>query len=218
MSDRCATDEPIQRSSEHPRSRISAIANKLKSSPPKLKVFRTAIGFHDAYVATPTKKAALEAWGSKKDLFARGAAELVIDTALSEAPLASPGIVIKRLRGTVAEQLAALPFDVVVRTKIPTTGPTSSGAKRDKPTPQRKAKPAPKPKPSRAALDAAERARVELADRQQEELFALAEREANLARERRALVASHVSAAAVLERAEAVERRAYETAIRKWRG
>jgi hypothetical protein len=28
----------------------------------KLKVFRTPIGFHDAYVAAPSQKAALEAW------------------------------------------------------------------------------------------------------------------------------------------------------------
>jgi hypothetical protein len=28
----------------------------------KLKVFRTPIGFHDAYVAAPSKKAALAAW------------------------------------------------------------------------------------------------------------------------------------------------------------
>ena len=183
-------------------------------------MFRTAIGFHDAYVATPTKKAALAAWGSKKDLFARGAAEQVTDTALSKAPLASPGIVIKRLRGTVAEQLAALPPDPVARSKRPTKEPPPSGTAEGKAAPQRRGKPAPKPKPkpSRAALDAAERARVELADRQQEELTALAEREANLARERRALVTSHSSAIYDLERAEAAERRVFETAIKKWRG
>ena len=31
---------------------------------PKLKVYRTPIGFHDAYVAAPSQKAALDAWGS----------------------------------------------------------------------------------------------------------------------------------------------------------
>ena len=40
-----------------------------------LKVFRTAAGFHDAYVAAPSRKAALEAWGADVDLFARGIAE-----------------------------------------------------------------------------------------------------------------------------------------------
>lgn len=43
----------------------------------KLKVFRTSIGFHDAYVSAPSRKAALEAWGAGKDLFAIGSAELV---------------------------------------------------------------------------------------------------------------------------------------------
>ena len=43
----------------------------------RLKVFRTAIGFHDAYVAAPSRKAALEAWGTDKDLFARGVARLL---------------------------------------------------------------------------------------------------------------------------------------------
>jgi hypothetical protein len=41
----------------------------------KLKVYRTAAGFHDAYVAAPSQKAALAAWGSDHDLFARGGAE-----------------------------------------------------------------------------------------------------------------------------------------------
>ena len=35
----------------------------------KLKVFRTAIGFHDAYVASPSRAAALRAWGADTDLF-----------------------------------------------------------------------------------------------------------------------------------------------------
>jgi hypothetical protein len=38
----------------------------------KLKVFCTAIGFHDAYVAAPSMKAALEAWGADVSLFAAG--------------------------------------------------------------------------------------------------------------------------------------------------
>jgi hypothetical protein len=75
---------------------------------PKLKVYRMAVGFHDAYVAAPSQKAAIEAWGSDKDVFARGHAELVDDPALVEEPLARPGEVVKRLRGTAAEQMAAL--------------------------------------------------------------------------------------------------------------
>ncbi|MCP6280780.1 hypothetical protein NL459_29585, partial [Klebsiella pneumoniae] len=68
----------------------------------KLKVFRTAIGFHDAYVAVPTKKAALAAWGATKNLFQRGDAEEVTNPKLTAVPLARPGEVIKVIRGTAA--------------------------------------------------------------------------------------------------------------------
>ena len=60
-----------------------------------LKVYRTPIGFHDAYVAAPSRKAALEAWGSDHDLFATGAAELVTDPELTREPLEKPGSVIR---------------------------------------------------------------------------------------------------------------------------
>src|SRR6187551_3798323 len=75
----------------------------------KLKVFRTPIGFHDAYVAAPSQKAALEAWGSDADLFARGIAERVEDPELTREPLEKPGEVIRRSRGTAEEQIASLP-------------------------------------------------------------------------------------------------------------
>lgn len=74
----------------------------------KLKVFRTPIGFHDAYVAAPSQKAALEAWGSDSDLFARVSAEQVTDPALTKAPLEAPGEVVTVPRGTKKEHLAAL--------------------------------------------------------------------------------------------------------------
>ena len=66
--------------------------------PRKLKVFRTPTGFHDAYVAAPSRKAALEAWGADADLFARGVAEQVTDPKLTAAPLERPGEVIKLSR------------------------------------------------------------------------------------------------------------------------
>lgn len=88
------------------------MARKAKSAPrkrqAKLKVFRTPIGFHDAYVAAPSQKAALEAWGTDTNLFARGSAEQVTDEKLMKAPLERPGEVIKVERGTRKEQLAAL--------------------------------------------------------------------------------------------------------------
>ena len=74
----------------------------------KLKVFRTPIGFHDAYVAAPSQKAALKAWGAGTNLFAAGAAELVTDPKLTKKPLAHPGEVIRRVRGSADEHVRAL--------------------------------------------------------------------------------------------------------------
>jgi hypothetical protein len=109
-----------------------------------LKVFRLPIGFHDAYVAAPSQKAAAEAWGSDTSVFSRGEAELVTDPVLTAEPLANPGKVIKRLRGSAAEQIAALGPDEPAeaeRSKRPSA-----------------AKPKNKPKPSRAPLEEAEQA------------------------------------------------------------
>jgi hypothetical protein len=86
----------------------SAVSNRMARAQ-KLKVYRTVAGFNDAYVAATSQKAALEAWGSVRDLFARGIAELVTDPALTAAPLASPGVVVKHSRGTTAEQIKAMP-------------------------------------------------------------------------------------------------------------
>lgn len=160
----------------------------------KLKVYRTPIGFHDAYVAAPTQKAALAAWGSDANLFARGVAEQVTDPALMKEPLAQPGKVIRKLRGTAEEQLAALPKSA--------RGPG-------------KMKPArPKKPPSRAALEAAETALAEAEQRQRAEISALQAREAALARERRALEKRHDAESAKLAKARDRERGNYERALR----
>src|SRR6187455_2928850 len=107
----------------------------------KLKVFRTPIGFHDAYVAAPSRKAALAAWGSDADLFARGVAEEVTDSKLAKEPLAHPGEVIRLSRGDLPAHLKALP--------------KRKRAKAEPPEP--KAKPRkPKPPPKRDKVDAAE--------------------------------------------------------------
>jgi hypothetical protein len=75
----------------------------------KLKVFRTAIGLHDAYYASTTRKAALESWASGAYLFSRGLAEEVTDGRLRREPLAHPGEVIRVSRGGLSEHLKALP-------------------------------------------------------------------------------------------------------------
>ncbi|MCC2978079.1 hypothetical protein LK533_15555 [Sphingomonas sp. PL-96] len=170
---------------------------------PKLKVFRTPIGFHDAYVAAPSQKAALEAWGSDHDLFARGIAERVEDPELTREPLEQPGTVIRRLRGTTAEQIAALPKDKPRRAEAPA-----------------KARPArtPKPKPDRGALREAEDALADAEARHADEQAELARREEDLARERRALEKRQASEQARLARRRDAERDRYDQAIRDWRG
>src|SRR6185437_7602663 len=79
-----------------------------RTMPRKLKVFRTPTGFHDAYVAAPSRKAALEAWGAATDLFARGSAEEVTDARLMAEPLKHPGQVIRVSRGDLKAQIKAL--------------------------------------------------------------------------------------------------------------
>jgi len=169
---------------------------------PKLKVFRTPIGFHDAYVAAPSQKAALEAWGSDKDLFARGIAEVVTDPALTKEPLAAPGKVIKRLRGTAAEQVAALP-----------TGKKRGSAKSDR----KPVKPL-VPRPSRHALDAAEQTLADAAKRQQAEIKQIEAEIAALDKKRRAIVKRHEGETAKLEKQRETRDAAYRRAMEKWRG
>ena len=122
----------------------------------KLKVFRTAAGFNDAYVAAPSQKAALAAWGADVDLFARGIAEPVTDPKLTAEPLENPGKVVMRSRGGLSEQLKAV-------------GPRKRSAAAAKPAKAAPAKAVPaKPRgkpPSRARLDKAEAALAQARDR-----------------------------------------------------
>ena len=62
----------------------------------KLKVFTWSDGFHAFTVATTSRPKALEAWGSKQDLFATGLASQLSGGPDYEAALASPGEVIER--------------------------------------------------------------------------------------------------------------------------
>jgi hypothetical protein len=187
----------------------------------KLKVYRTPIGFHDAYVAAPSQKAALAAWGSDANLFARAIAELVEDPELTREPLEKPGTVIRRLRGTAAEQLAALPADPPGRTA---PAPRNEGddedavPRRRKASPAAKAAPKPVPRPDRAALDKAHEAMEEIEVRHRRERDALAAREAELANERRATEKAHDAEVASAQKEIDLAEAAYERAMRKWRG
>lgn len=170
--------------------------------PRKLKVFRTPAGFHDAYVAVPSRKAALAAWGATADLFARGAAEEVTDPALMEAPLAAPGEVVKRSRGSAEEQLAAAP------------APRRAG----KPQVSKKTAGKPAPRPSRAALDDAEAALEAAASTEEAERRELAKRRAALEREEKAAEQRWRKERRALEAARDTARERYDAELAKWRG
>lgn len=188
----------------------------------KLKVYRTSTGFHDAYVAAPSQKAALKAWGSEHDLFARGAAEVVTDPALMKEPLDRPGEVIRRLRGTTAEQIAALPPDEPRRRASGATrgesepAPPKKAAR--KPVPVRKRQVRPSPPPDRAALDDIERTLADAGLRHRREAKAIADQEAALARRRRKLEKEQAAEMERLERLHDRATAAYERAVKRWRG
>lgn len=129
-------------------------ANRSGGMPRRLKVFRTNAGFYDAYIAAPSRLAALAAWGAKGDLFAREAAEEVTDASLTAEPLAHPGEVICKPRGS---------FESVA---------VATAAR-----PRRK-------RPSRSALDKVEAALTDFENRAAAELASMREREEALARER----------------------------------
>lgn len=172
-----------------------------------LKVYRTAIGFHDAYVAAPSKKAALAAWGTDKDLFARGAAEVVDDPALTVDALAAPGTVVRRTRGSLAEQLAA-------------AGPaaTDPGDSKAQTRPAKPARlPKPKPRPSRAEFEAAEAEVAAARARADDEDKALRQEEDALRRRRVELERKHHEALTHLDDELDRARRRYEEAMERWR-
>lgn len=191
----------------------------------KLKVYRTVAGFHDAYVAAPSQKAALKAWGSDRDLFARGVAEQVTDPALTAEPLAAPGTVVKRSRGTSAEQIAALPDPQPdtperdastgkARAKPPSPG---SAKAKSKSTPKPPPRAKPDPKPSGTALDAAEETLAAVKADYAGRARALAAREAALTRERRAFDRDRAAALDAAQTARDDAQARYDTALRAWR-
>lgn len=191
----------------------------------KLKVFRTPIGFHDAYVAAPSQKAALAAWRADSNLFAAGSAEQVDDPELTREPLARPGEVIRRVRGTLAEHIAALPKDPpgakAAPRPTPTRPPDSEPERAARRAPARKPKPPPAPKPrplpDRAPLNRAEAA---LLDAEKEHAAArsdIARRQAELDRERQALEQKQDKAIATLQQRVEAARASYDAKLRAWR-
>ena len=147
----------------------------------KLKVFRAASGFHDVYVAAPSRAAALRAWGAKTDLFAMGAAEVIVDPELTAKPLAKPGTVFRVKRSGAANSKAL------------------SEVERPKKRP-----------PSRAALDRAEHALAALRTGQQAEMLKLDGEIARLEQSRQRLALRHAKELAKREKAVATARDRFE--------
>jgi hypothetical protein len=179
---------------------------------PRLKVYRTAIGFHDAYVAAPSQKAALAAWGSDANLFARGVAEVVTDPALTKAPLARPGEVIRLSRGSLTEQLRALgaPAKRSLRTR-----PKAASEPASPPRPPRRTKKRRRP-PSRVAVERAEQALAANEAEAARELEDFRLRERKLADERKRLAARQYDRATRLEARLEAARERYRAAFAKW--
>jgi flagellar motility protein MotE (MotC chaperone) len=174
----------------------------------KLKVFRTPIGFHDAYVAAPSQKAALEAWGADGNLFAQGIAEQVTDPELMEEPLASPGKVIKRVRGSADEHFAALD-----RTARKPKAKAKTEETEEAPKPKAK----PKPRPRRDELDAAEQALEQAEKKQRKKLAELDEKIRELERKRRDLQRKHEAERDELAQERDRARSTYDRAMEAWR-
>lgn len=178
----------------------------------KLKVFRTPIGFHDAYVAAPNQKAALEAWGSDTNLFAQGSAEPVADPALMKVPLEHPGQVVKVLRGTKAEQLAALARQAPERS----ARSRSSRVSKAEVVPNKPKKQPPKPR--RTKVDKAEKALDALEQRQAKQVAAVERQQQELERKLRDLKRKHERARDKAQERVESERSDYQDAMRRYEG
>lgn len=177
--------------------------------PRALKVYRTAIGFHDAYVAAPSMKAALAAWGTDKNLFARGAAEVVEGGPLTAEPLANPGKVTRVLRGSASQHVKALG-----KIERPTASKPQDARR---PAAARPAKPQRAPKPSDEAVRLAREAISIARRRHKDRLADLAEREKTLAAERTRLERELAGETLRLEDRLARAEAEHAAALKAWR-
>ena len=177
-----------------------------------LKVYRTPIGFHDAYVAAPSQKAALEAWGADANLFARGSAEQVTDAELMREPLANPGKVIKRPRGSEAEHLASL----AKSPQLPGRAKSRPGKATPPNSPPKRAS-SPTPRPSRGPLDRAEEALAQQEEEGRAALRKLEEKQAQLRKQIEQLRKQQQATYSQLASRVENERRKYDAALERWR-
>lgn len=144
----------------------------------KLKTFQTSMGFFDLAIAAPSMKAALEAWGSKTNLFHMKLAQETTDPAVVEATMAKPGVVLKRPVGTAG----VFKLDA----KLPSRLPIKEGATKKRTKPAKE--------PTRSKPDArSERATAATYERESQKRER-AERKEEAAQKRRDAAAAKVEA------------------------
>jgi colicin import membrane protein len=102
----------------------------------KLKTFTTSAGFFDLAIAAPSMKAALEAWGSRSNLFQHGFAKVSEDPKIVAATMAHPGVVLRRPVGSdgAFSEHADLPKDLPAGTAK--RAPAKRSTKRPEPPPK----------------------------------------------------------------------------------
>jgi hypothetical protein len=167
---------------------------------PKLKVFCTPVGFHNALVAAPSQKAALKAWGTTTDLFAAGRASVVEDPELQALALARPGEVVKHSRGDEAAILERIEEEERNSARVP--------SKRKLGTP---------PPPDRSDLDQAERDLDHAKRGFENQLAQIARRRMELEAEERTVRLDGEARVFELERVRDQAHRAYDRALKQSR-
>lgn len=134
----------------------------------RLKTYQTSIGFFDLAIAVPSMKAALEAWGSKANLFHQGFAKETDDPAVVAATTAKPGVILRRPVGShgAFSEHAALPTDFALGDGRSSAGATSPPRIR-RPTPAPRVSSAPPAETSAARREDARAAAAAAVDREQ---------------------------------------------------
>jgi colicin import membrane protein len=155
----------------------------------KLKTYTTSAGFFDLAVAAPSMKAALEAWGSKNNLFQHGFAKVTDDPKIVAATMARPGVVLRRPVGSNAAfgEHSKLPTD------LPVAAARRAPAKRS----EKRREPSPKPIDDKSAREAARAFEKEQKRRESERRRHEAAQKKERAHRERTIVAAE----ATLERA-----------------
>lgn len=161
---------------------------------PRLKTFQAHLGFFDTIVAAPSQKAALQAWGSRQNLFRDGTAKQVSDPDAVAAALAHPGIVLKRVVGSKDPFSEQPPL------------PKTAGTRR---TETRRKNP-----PDRSKLDAAERALAQMRRERETMRAEFEQREKGLRAEQRKREQDAQTRQDELERELALQRKLLRKAVK----